>query len=137
MPRIGQLGIGQTVISHRFCLLSILHISPVIPVQAGETEEERAAARQRQAQRAEQVRRDMEANSVRLEPLGQDRRYNRYWRFVLATATGGAGHAGGGEGEPAQQGQQAAAEDACSGRLFFESHDDGSLRWELNLFFLN
>ncbi|GAB4814610.1 hypothetical protein N2152v2_001656 [Parachlorella kessleri] len=101
-------------------------------VKAGETEEERAAARQRQAQRAEQVRRDMEANSVRLEPLGQDRRYNRYWRFVLVTAAGGsacgAGHAGGGEGEQAQQGQHAAAEDACAGRLFFESHEDGGLR---------
>eukprot|EP00890_Picochlorum_soloecismus_P006726 jgi/Picsp_1/879/NSC_04367-R1_homeodomain protein len=38
---------------------------------------------QKRAQiRAEQALKDLEKNSVRVEPLGMDRRYNKYWRFA-------------------------------------------------------
>lgn len=58
--------------------------------------------------------------AVRLEPLGQDRRHNRYWRLA------------GGEpaAQQAQQAQQEAAQQAAAppgDRLLFEGHEDGQL----------
>lgn len=38
--------------------------------------------------RPKRRRRAEEANAVRAEPLGQDRRYNRYWRFAAGTEPG-------------------------------------------------
>jgi len=46
------------------------------------------AAKQRQQQRIDTIRRAEESNAVRAEPLGQDRRYNRYWRFAAGTEAG-------------------------------------------------
>ncbi|EIE24672.1 hypothetical protein COCSUDRAFT_46901 [Coccomyxa subellipsoidea C-169] len=46
------------------------------------------AAKQRQQQRAETIRRAEESNAVRTEPLGQDRRYNRYWRLAAGSEAG-------------------------------------------------
>jgi len=46
-------------------------------------------------------------SQIRLEPLGLDRRHNRYWRFL-----------GGSEARP----------DPAPGRLFFESAADGSFQ---------
>ncbi|KAK9816480.1 hypothetical protein WJX72_000803 [[Myrmecia] bisecta] len=66
-----------------------------------------AASRERQQQRAETIRRAEEANAVRGEPLGMDRRYNRYWRFL---AGGEAGRDGG------------------AGRIFVETYDEGTFR---------
>eukprot|EP00891_Asterochloris_glomerata_P006673 jgi/Astpho2/6673/Aster-x0287 len=61
-----------------------------------------AATRIRQRQKAESLRRAEEATAVRAEPLGQDRRFNRYWHFVA-----------GGEDCPA----------AGAGRIFVEPRD--------------
>ncbi len=74
---------------------------PPIPLQpihthahTQDTAEDREAARRRLAERQEAGRREVEANKVRYEPLGLDRRYNRYW------------WCGGGEGsEPSAGGQ--------------------------------
>lgn len=71
--------------------------------------EDREAAQKRAQARAESTLREMEANAVRAEPLGTDRRYNRYWRFVR------------GDGD-------LLAGDACAGRVFVESDADGTLR---------
>lgn len=46
------------------------------------------AAKQRQQQRIDTIRRAEESNAVRAEPLGQDRRYNRYWRFAAGSEAG-------------------------------------------------
>ncbi len=94
-------------------------------VQDGVTEDKETEA-ERQRQRVEQVRQQMEANSARLEPLGLDRRYNRYWRLP-----GGAG----GDTQRAQQeqpeGSSAEAAGVAAGpagdRLLFEGADDGQL----------
>ena len=54
------------------------------------------------------LRRAEEANAVRAEPLGQDRRYNRYWRF-------------------------AAGSEARSGRIFAELQARPRCPWKLML----
>lgn len=46
------------------------------------------AAKERQQLRAETIRKAEEANALRAEPLGQDRRYNRYWRFAADSEPG-------------------------------------------------
>lgn len=83
--------------------------------------EDKEAEAERQRQRAEQARQQMEANSARLEPLGMDRRYNRYWRLP-----GGAG----GDVQQAQRWQQdggKAAGGPAGDRLLFESAEDGQV----------
>lgn len=47
--------------------------------QQKQAEAEAAAESARRAVRAEAIRRLEELNGVRLEPLGMDRRFNRYW----------------------------------------------------------
>jgi hypothetical protein len=44
--------------------------------------EDSAAEKLRRQQRMDLMRKVEEENAVRLEPLGCDRRHNRYWRFV-------------------------------------------------------
>jgi hypothetical protein len=79
--------------------------------------ENKAAALHRQA-RAEAALRGMEANAVRAEPLGMDRRFNKYWRFVRDNNTSSGGSSSG----------EVGLEEAGSGRVFVENQDDGSLR---------
>ncbi|KAK9797439.1 hypothetical protein WJX73_004705 [Symbiochloris irregularis] len=76
---------------------------------AGEEDElmSATAQRARQQQRAETVRRAEELNAARGEPVGQDRRHNKYWRFCLESQPGG---------------------DPELGRLYIESAEDGSFR---------
>jgi hypothetical protein len=102
---------------------------------AGAGGEEKESEAERQRQRAEQVRREMEANSVRLEPLGLDRRYNRYWRLPCPELEGPVAM----EAEAAAAAAEQAAEPAASellqqqqqqhagDRLLFESQEDGSI----------
>eukprot|EP00884_Botryococcus_braunii_P016830 jgi/Botrbrau1/3830/Bobra.0183s0056.2 len=54
--------------------------------QIGEEDEisNALASKQRAAHRAAAIRKAEEAFPVRNEPLGMDRRYNKYWRFVAA-----------------------------------------------------
>ena len=66
-----------------------------------------AHARRYHSKHACACRKAEEANATRGEPLGLDRRYNKYWRFAA------------GEWDP---------EDPCTGRLFVESHVDGTFR---------
>jgi hypothetical protein len=62
--------------------------------RAAELEAEAAAESARRAVRAEAIRRCEELNSLRLEPLGLDRRFNRYWLLVSPDFAGLAGYAG-------------------------------------------
>ena len=57
--------------------------------EAAAAEDREASAKRAQA-RAEAVLREMEVHAVRAEPLGLDRRYNRYWRFVRGLGAGTA-----------------------------------------------
>jgi hypothetical protein len=66
-----------------------------------------AAARQRAYERAEALRRAEEANSLRADALGCDRRHNKYWRFVAAGAE---------------------ARDTGAGRVYVECHGSGGWR---------
>ena len=69
-----------------------------------------AATRLRQQQRADTIRRAEELHAIRGEPLGLDRRHNRYWRFAVD--------------------QEAGPEaDPSIGRILVESHQNGS--WQL------
>jgi hypothetical protein len=63
------------------------------------------ASKQRSAHRAEAIRRAEDAYAVRAEPLGMDRRYNKYWRFVVT-----------GDGST----------DPGAGRVYIEFANDGS-----------
>ena len=56
---------------------------------------------------AETARRAEEATTIRGEPLGADRRQNRYWRMLV-----------GGEADP----------ECAAARLWIESHVDGAFR---------
>jgi hypothetical protein len=87
--------------------------------------ENRAAALHRQA-RSEAALRGMEANAVRAEPLGMDRRFNKYWRFVRDSTTSST--ARGGTRTSAAAPAAAEVEEAGSGRVFVENQEDGSLR---------
>jgi hypothetical protein len=68
--------------------------------QAERLAAEAAAESARRAARAEAIRRYEELNVLRLEPLGMDRRFNRYWLLVppdwsvsdRQCRTGSAGH---------------------------------------------
>ena len=66
-----------------------------------------AASKQRQQQRADNIRRAEEVHAIRGEPLGSDRRHNRYWRIAADPASGA---------EP----------DPGTGRVLFESHQNGT-----------
>lgn len=66
-----------------------------------------AASKQRQQQRADNIKRAEEVHAIRGEPLGSDRRHNRYWRIAVETASG-------------------AESDASTGRVLFESHQNGT-----------
>ena len=68
-----------------------------------------AATRLRQQQRAETIRRAEELHAIRGEPLGLDRRHNRYWHLA--------------DGQAAST-----AADPSLGRVLVESHQDGSWR---------
>lgn len=68
-----------------------------------------AATKLRSQQRAETIRHAEEVNAVRGEPLGADRRHNRYWHF----------------GVPQDPN---AAPDPSLGRILVESHEDGTWR---------
>ena len=68
-------------------------------------EKERLAALKRSQTRNEAALRELEVYAVRAEPLGMDRRYNRYWRFVNNKSTS-----------------------AQDGRVFVERQEDGMLR---------
>lgn len=69
-----------------------------------------AASKQRQQQRAETIRRADEVHAIRGEPLGLDRRHNRYWHLAAHQEAG-------------------AAADPSLGRILVESHQDG--KWRL------
>lgn len=74
------------------------------------TEEEAAAAaaaKTRQQQRADLLRRAEESHSIRGEPLGLDRRHNRYWHLAADPSIPG---------------------DIGTGRILVESHIDGTWR---------
>lgn len=68
-----------------------------------------AASKLRQQQRAETIRRADEVHAIRGEPLGLDRRHNRYWHLAAHQEAG-------------------AAADPSLGRILVESHQDGSWR---------
>ena len=68
-----------------------------------------AATKLRSQQRAETIRHAEEVNAIRGEPLGLDRRHNRYWHF----------------GMPQEPG---AAPDPSLGRILVESHENGTWR---------
>lgn len=74
---------------------------------AQEQEDEAAAAKLRQQQRADLLRRAEEGHAVRGEPLGLDRRHNRYWHLAPDPNIPG---------------------DSSTGRILVESHVDGSWR---------
>jgi hypothetical protein len=48
--------------------------------------EDSAAEKVRRQQRMEHIKRVEEENAIRIEPMGMDRRHNRYWRFMLRGA---------------------------------------------------
>jgi len=68
-----------------------------------------AASKLRQQQRAETIRRADEVHAIRGEPLGLDRRHNRYWHLAAHQEAG-------------------AAADPSLGRILVESYQDGSWR---------
>ncbi len=68
-----------------------------------------AASKLRQQQRAETIRRAEELHAIRGEPLGLDRRHNRYWHFAADPEAG-------------------AEADPSLGRIMIESHQNGSWR---------
>jgi len=68
-----------------------------------------AASKLRQQQRAETIRRADEVHAIRGEPLGLDRRHNRYWHLAAHQEAGSAA-------------------DPSLGRILVESHQDGSWR---------
>lgn len=69
-----------------------------------------AATKLRQQQRAETIRHAEEVNAIRGEPLGLDRRHNRYWHLAVPQEAG-------------------AVADPSLGRILVESHQDGT--WQL------
>ena len=80
------------------------------PSTAQELEDEAsaaAAAKLRQQQRADLLRRAEEGHAVRGEPLGLDRRHNRYWHLAADPSIPG---------------------DASTGRILVESYVDGTWR---------
>ena len=80
------------------------------PSTAQELEDEAsaaAAAKLRQQQRADLLQRAEEGHAVRGEPLGLDRRHNRYWHLAADPSIPG---------------------DASTGRILVESHIDGTWR---------
>lgn len=77
---------------------------------------EEETARQR---RAELVQRVEEENTIRMEPIGLDRRHNRYWRIILDQRE--AMDQGAGQQQHQDKEQPAVVEDPCMGRLFVES----------------
>ena len=91
--------------------------------------EDKETEAERHRQRSEQVRQEMEANGVRLEPLGFDRRHNRYWRLPGGgpgdAAAAAAAAVEGGEGDAHAAG--APPPPPPGDRVLFESADDGSL----------
>ena len=68
-----------------------------------------AATKLRQQQRAETIRHAEEVNAIRGEPLGLDRRHNRYWHFAVPQEAG-------------------AAAEPSLGRILVESHQNGTWR---------
>ena len=64
----------------------------------------------RAQQRADTIRNAEEVNAIRGEPLGSDRRHNRYWHFAVP------------------QDSEAAAADPSLGRILVESHENGTWR---------
>ncbi|KAK9845568.1 hypothetical protein WJX84_003443 [Apatococcus fuscideae] len=95
----GENGVGQDP--------AAAAAAAIAAVQARQEEEDQtatAACKEQALQRAETIRRAEEANAVRGEPLGCDRRFNRYWHMLAA-----------GKGQPV-------------GRLYFENAaEDGTL----------
>ena len=69
-----------------------------------------AATKLRSQQRAETIRHAEEVNAIRGEPLGLDRRHNRYWHFGVPQDAG-------------------AAPDPSQGRILVERHETGT--WQL------
>jgi hypothetical protein len=81
--------------------------------------------RKRAQLRHKTVQRGLQAAVIRMEPLGMDRRYNRYWIFAFdEESSNGIG----GAVKQQQQQQQEGKRVACAGRVFIESDQDGSLR---------
>ena len=78
-------------------------VSAASELQSDEGLSSAAAEHRRSQQRAETLRRVESANAIRLEPLGLDRRYNRYYQLAAGSETG-------------------------SPRIFIESYHDGTLR---------
>lgn len=79
---------------------------PAPPAPKG-PEEDAAEAKRRVRERSETIRKAEEANAIRVEPLGSDRRWNRYWRFAGERVPGG---------------------DATCGRIFVERADTGEMQ---------
>ncbi len=71
-------------------------------------EEDAAEAKRRVKERAETVRKAEEANAIRMEPLGLDRRFNSYWRFSGERVPGG---------------------DSTRGRIYLQRADTGELQY--------
>ena len=67
------------------------------------------AIKLRSQQRADTIRHAEEVNAIRGEPLGLDRRHNRYWHFAAPQEAG-------------------AAADPSLGRILIESHENGTWR---------
>ncbi|KAL3160990.1 hypothetical protein ABBQ38_009379 [Trebouxia sp. C0009 RCD-2024] len=70
-----------------------------------------AAMKLRAQQRADTIQNAEEVNAIRGEPLGSDRRHNRYWHFAVPQEPGAA-----------------AAADPSLGRILVESHENGTWR---------
>lgn len=81
--------------------------APPAPAAPKAAEEDAAEAKRRVRERSETVRKAEEANAIRVEPLGADRRHNRYWRFGGERVPGG---------------------DAARARVFVERADTGEMQ---------
>lgn len=81
---------------------------PLDQSTAPKPEEDVAEIKRRVKERNETVRKAEEANAIRVEPLGLDRRHNRYWRFSGERVPGG---------------------DTTKGRIYLERGDTGELQY--------
>ncbi|WIA12944.1 hypothetical protein OEZ85_006559 [Tetradesmus obliquus] len=100
--------------------------------RAAEAEAAAAVESTRRAVRAEAIRRCEELNCLRLEPLGLDRRYNRYWLLTCPDFAALAGYAGRAGDLEAAAKLLGTPRDANAGRIFVEPAAAGG-RWRVLL----
>lgn len=92
--------------------------------QQKQAEAEAAAESARRAVRAEAIRRLEELNGVRLEPLGMDRRFNRYWLLSCPDFSITSAYSGSTDDDLAATGGiPGMPPDANAGRIWVESAD--------------